>query len=210
MTDRFVVTGCGRSGTTYLANLLTAAGVPCGHEEAYSWAGPGRWRDGRLAESSWLAAAQLDAVDVPVVLLVRHPLAVVRSLISIGYFGSAHQGDPTHRVLRQFAPGIYERWATPANRALAMWWALTEAALGRAELVLRLEQLDTDRLARLLRWAGHDPAPAAAAYARVGRANQSRPRQVDQLRWETHDPVLATRARGLAHALGYDPTLVLT
>lgn len=32
---RFVATGCGHSGTRYLADLITAVGAPCGHEAVF-------------------------------------------------------------------------------------------------------------------------------------------------------------------------------
>jgi hypothetical protein len=45
---RFVVTGCGRSGTGYLATLLQRLGCPCGHEALFNPARLG-WADSSLA-----------------------------------------------------------------------------------------------------------------------------------------------------------------
>lgn len=44
---RFIVTGCGRSGTGYTASLLTRLGVACGHEQVFHpWTlNPGYWPD---------------------------------------------------------------------------------------------------------------------------------------------------------------------
>jgi hypothetical protein len=36
MATRFVITGCGRSGTGYMATLLERLGCPCGHEALFS------------------------------------------------------------------------------------------------------------------------------------------------------------------------------
>jgi hypothetical protein len=210
--DRFVATGSGRCGTKLLSELLTAAGVRCGHERVFGPCGVQPWGD-LQADSSWMAATMLDAVDVPVVLLVRHPLAVVRSWVEIGFFSQHDAANPTHEPLRQFAPGVYDDHASPADRALEMWCRLNAAVLPRAEMVLRLEHLDADQLARLLRWAGADPAPAGAAYWRIGRVNRhegmrQRVGISHQPTWSVHQEDLADEARRLARLLGYDPEVI--
>ena len=83
-----VVTGCARSGTTYLAALLGGLGLDLGHEDLF---GP-RTRSfdgwhGRQGDSSWLAAPFLGEVgDAVVVHQVRHPVKVVRSLLGMRFF----------------------------------------------------------------------------------------------------------------------------
>lgn len=214
MTDRFVVTGCGRSGTHYLSRLLTTAGLPCGHERVFN-AGQdaGRWPSGLRADSSWMAATMLDRVDVPVVLLVRHPLAVVRSWVEIGFFGWDAE-NPTHGPLRSWAPAVYQH-PTPQDRVLEMWVHTTGATLRRAEAMLRLEQIDAAALARLLSWAGSpDPARADRAFEVTPQSNQhDRSRQLTGVEhepvWSAHaDGELVDRARYLAALLGYDPEVV--
>jgi hypothetical protein len=84
----FVVTGCARSGTTYMAALLSGLGLRIGHEVVF---GPRTrsfdgWR-GLNGDSSWLAAPFLaDLDDALVFHQVRHPLKVVRSLVGIRFF----------------------------------------------------------------------------------------------------------------------------
>lgn len=85
---RFVVTGTGRCGTRYLAYVLSASGVTCGHEEVFTPDGPGMWA-GRRGDSSWLAAPHLEGFDGYVLHLVRNPLHVVRSLVGMGFFDEA-------------------------------------------------------------------------------------------------------------------------
>lgn len=49
------IVGTGRSGSGYIAKVLTEAGFPCGHEE---WYNPfGIHREGLFADSSWCALA---------------------------------------------------------------------------------------------------------------------------------------------------------
>jgi hypothetical protein len=37
MNLKFIVTGCGRSGTVYMARFLTQLGIPCGHESIFDY-----------------------------------------------------------------------------------------------------------------------------------------------------------------------------
>lgn len=193
-----------------MAQLLTAAGVNCAHEGAYNASALGKWGPQQRADSSWMAATALP-LDVPVVLLVRHPLAVVRSWVEIGFF-TVDSSNPTHGPLRRAAPWVYEH-ERPADMALAMWLALTAMTLAQAEMVIRLERLDTGGLARLLRWAGADPSTARATFRHVIPVNQhqvmkGRVGVTHRPSWDGHDPDLARDARWLAEMLGYDPEVI--
>lgn len=87
MTRRFLVTGCGRSGTGFIAGFLTASGVPCGHEEIFTPTGMRDWND-KPGESSWFAAAMLYRLprNFPVIHVVRHPRDVAASWYRLGLF----------------------------------------------------------------------------------------------------------------------------
>src|SRR5689334_5762287 len=93
--QRVLITGCARSGTGYLAALLTELGLECGHERVFAprtvRGSTPTWPDGVRAESSWLAAPYLAHLPkgTAVVHLVRHPLAVMRSNLRIGFFSAA-------------------------------------------------------------------------------------------------------------------------
>lgn len=87
MPRRFLITGCGRSGTLYTSQLLTAAGVACGHESACRVSGFKGMGD-LVGEASWYAAAYLEDLpdDVVVIHQVRQPLAVASSWYRIRLF----------------------------------------------------------------------------------------------------------------------------
>ena len=58
---RFLVTGCGRSGTGYISTTLTSLGCPCGHEvifrpESLHAVTELHWPPVLPGESSWLGA----------------------------------------------------------------------------------------------------------------------------------------------------------
>jgi len=84
----FVVTGCARSGTTYMAALLSGLGLRLGHEVVFGPRTRGftDWGD-RHGDSSWLAAPFLDQIEDALVFhQLRHPLKVVRSLVGVRFF----------------------------------------------------------------------------------------------------------------------------
>jgi hypothetical protein len=208
MRDRFVITGSGRCGTTWISRALTRVGVPCGHEEVFHYGPvPERWPDDLRAEASWVAACRLDEVAQPIALLVRHPLAVVKSMVEVGFF-TWDLTNPYHDPLREAFPEVYD-WQDPADRALETWLALNTAALGRAEMVLRLELVrrSPERFARFLAWAGGNPRHAEEALAEppCNRHETSRERTgvTYTPSWRDHDLDLASRAQGLARILGY-------
>lgn len=76
--SRVLITGIGRSGTGYMARVLSECGLPCGHERVFNLhtKDPDDWGS-RQAESSWLAVPWLGRLlteDVLVYQLVRDPL----------------------------------------------------------------------------------------------------------------------------------------
>ena len=118
----FVVTGCARSGTAYIARLLTALGIECGHEAVFTpytrhFDGFGAVR----GDSSWLAVPFLDELPAGTVVLhqVRHPDAVVRSLIGIRFFSedrTAFVRDWRSRVQVARSRGLRESLTRLTNR----------------------------------------------------------------------------------------------
>jgi len=91
---RFLITGCGRSGTTFTAKLLNAMSVRTSHEEFFTAytppsAVPGfdEWLQstGTIGEVSGLAVPHLSrlADDIVVIHQVRNPVAVIGSLMGL-------------------------------------------------------------------------------------------------------------------------------
>ena len=98
-SKRFIISGCGRSGTTYMSQLLTDLGCSCTHEKIfpkvkkfgilfYSKNISGRFSFGRIpwkmppyGESAWEAVPFLKYLPKGTVIfhLVRHPIRYIRS-----------------------------------------------------------------------------------------------------------------------------------
>lgn len=134
----FVITGCGRSGTMWAAEALTAAGLPCAHEHTCSswtddYGDDQVWRDvpASLGESSWQAAPFVDEMQragVPVVHLVRHPIEVASSLVSnrmllpVQVSEEVWELKPWHKFLSAHI-GDWVWRLHPHDRALQFWTA---------------------------------------------------------------------------------------
>lgn len=114
---RLLITGTGRCGTMYMARLLTASGVPCGHEDVYTVAGI-MARPDLEADSSWAAAPWLTGFSGTVIHLVRHPMEVVRSHVGARLFGPKRVRPPFY--------GYAKRWCKRTGDEVrdSMRWVL--------------------------------------------------------------------------------------
>lgn len=128
---RFVIAQTGRSGSSYTARILTAAGIHTGHED---WFRPYRRRIGGLdGDSSWCAAPHLRAFRGIVLHQVRDPLKVIRSL---------SQAPPTPRYQRLRSQVAGPPSGNPLVDALRYWVVFNRIAEQHAVLRWRLEDLD--------------------------------------------------------------------
>lgn len=131
-TDRpkVCILGTGRSGSGYIAAVLSEAGVACGHE---AWWNPlGDRAEGLAADSSWCALPEvLDDPMVTCFLQVRHPLKVVASLVASpdwgpylgprAALGFASQGDPVRAAM-----ALYVGWNRVCLSRSLSWWRVED------------------------------------------------------------------------------------
>jgi LPS sulfotransferase NodH len=196
----FVIAGTGRSGSGYIANVLQQAGIRCGHEQYYLPPG-GRPISGLDGDSSWLAVPHLDRLTGPVLLQLRHPLDVIRSLVGIRMFT-----DPVHGAYQQFAFAHLPELTGLDDTIDAMRWYVewNERAEAHARLVYRVEDVDAALLQEIAGAAGHriGRAAAARAIAAVPSNFNTRPRAA--LEWdELPVGALRDRVQAFAHRHGY-------
>lgn len=213
---RFVVTGCARSGTGYVAMLLRAAGIDCGHEGAF---GPNQvlrdedptWFD-LEGDSSWLAGPRLPLEDTIVGHQVRHPLAVIRSLVGMRLFADpiVHpEHAPYLEVVRRVAPAIFDE-STEADAA-ALYWALWNLHCSQhAALTWRVEALtDPVTAAEVTEALGHARTPEGMARVisivptNYNSSTFAFMRRDDSLAWDDVRPALRRRVQDLAERFGY-------
>lgn len=123
---RYVVTGCARGGTAYVAELLTAAGLNCGHEAIWgAWAPdfgercltPPTPLEG---DCSFIAAPFIGRYS-PAVHLVRPPLDVIRSICGNAWL--ANPLMPYVRFVDHHTGGAVLAQPPGPRRAAAYWVA---------------------------------------------------------------------------------------
>lgn len=231
---RFVITGTGRNGTGYAAQLFTAAGLRCGHEEVFT-VKPGRGERaaarsgivarakeplGRLREdgrrrrapfdgdASWMAAPRLKSFAGTSLLQLRHPIPVVRS-----FMGSRFFSEPApHNVQHRFAAAYLSPTGDDVVDAMRWWVLWNEMAGEHADEIYALESLDATLFARLLSRIGVSDASARAteAFAAVPHDVNSSARRGDRpgsLNWDDlPEGVDKARLEEAATRWGYVPS----
>ncbi len=124
-----MATGTGRCGTSSVAHMLGAAGVPASHE-AYWHPTP---RPAGVVDVSALAAPSAAAWSGPVLHIVRHPLAVIGSFAGFGFWSNPgarwRVGVEGRFVAEHFRFDDDDPWGTAA-RFYVEWNRMVEAAPG--------------------------------------------------------------------------------
>lgn len=145
----FLVTGVGHSGTGWAARVFSDLGHPCGHER---WHTTGVYAGMGGPDASWMAVPRLPILPagVRVVHLVRDPLAVVRSMLRIGFLGDGKDG-PYVRFVYEHQPDVA---AIPDHLGrliahVARWDRLATSA----GALLRVEDATADRTAETIEYA---------------------------------------------------------
>lgn len=207
--SRLLVVGTGRCGTRYASHVLQASGVRCGHEQVFTFRVALGIRQPRwatfTADSSWLAVPSLP-VKARTILLVRHPLDVVHSMLQLGWFADDKRKDVA-RVIYRHRPVIQAETTRP-DKALAMWVHWNTCALPYAFDVVRFEDMVRDPAA-LLAPAGVTGRPTAAALAEIladpARVNTKDDKKTLTPRpaWDDFRPELARAALRTASMFGY-------
>lgn len=136
-----IVTGTGRCGTGYMAQVLTRAGLECTHEEVFTPDGPVEhphvW-----AEASWLAVPYLSHHPrTPVVLVHRHPLAVISSFVGQHFFD---RPNPHLDFLLRKNPAI--RDLSPVDAAIEHYLFWNKHALNYADVVTDIEDIAWEKI----------------------------------------------------------------
>jgi len=207
----FVVTGSGRSGTTYISTLLRKVGINCGHEE---WFTPfvHQRKTGLDGDASWMAVPVLQFYQGKVLVQGRHPLSVVRSLAGYDH-GAFMRGDVPQAVFWQMKcqalPLLGLRRDAVYNSAV--WWiAIYEKALAHADMVWTVEGMNGLRLASITNAVGRpvNMADCESAVETTPTNIHAHHQGVADIAWGDLPKSLKPRMWAVMEQLGYTSELV--
>jgi len=178
----FVITGCGRSGTTYIAKILNQIGCRCKHEDYFPrLVKIGRffisnrhdffikfnkvgWRIPPYGEIAWQAAAYLEYLPTATIIFhqVRHPVNFIKSRQKKGLVG--------YKLRNRFCPipvkssNVWEFGSLPIHEQvqyLAEFWIRWNCMVeqktrqgGYTYIRYCLENIDTAQIHEILRSIG--------------------------------------------------------
>jgi len=131
----YIITGCPKSGTKYMAELLTVGGIPCSHEYKYRLVGVPTPRKGK-AESSWVAAPYVADTKAKVIHIVRNPLEVISTLRKVKFFERESHAH-TSFVLNEL-PQL--RKLKPIDRYERFWIDWNALIKPHADFTVRVEE----------------------------------------------------------------------
>lgn len=205
MTDKTLITGTGRSGTGWCAKVLNGAGVKCGHQSVFkhehtltgvmpSW-------DGWDADSSYEAVPLLPKLypNVYVILVIRHPLAVMRSWLEHGAFTDdmPSRFGQFWQVLQKHHPGVMAE-KQPVDRVGRYWLEWNASAARHAKAIAPIEELTPRLLCHLI-----GVITTQTALSPVDAAVADKTRQVGELGWRDVKQPLRGHLRAYAEQWGY-------
>lgn len=194
---RFVISGSGRAGTGYIAAVLGAAGIVCGHE---AWFNPqGEQTSGLVGDASWCAVPDLGGYQGIVWHQTRHPLRVIASLAARPLWGP-------YADLAAELVGVDPAGALEA--ATALWVATNEACERHATRRWQVEEVDDDLILELAARLGVlvDPVAAKAAVNDTPLDVNAHNDAGVEVGWaDLPDTPVAARAVQLAVRYGYLP-----
>lgn len=198
---RLLVTGCARSGTTWMAEALKLAGIDSRHESAFTPNYDHCTESARAldwtAEVAYYAAPWTPLPDTYIVHLVRDPLKVIASVANFKLTKeraarAAREGSGGPKHIERWLRG-YGKLSDPLERGIVFYDGWND--LITANEVLRFEDVDPDTIQRLARIAyRHASKPEPP-----GRLNAS-PQSPNPVTWDDilrypHGESVAEKAR---------------
>ena len=130
-----ILTGVPRSGLGFIAAVMSQSGIPSTHNKVFDGEG---WEWQRI-EASWKAAQYLP-LDARIVHVVRHPLAVIQSILAHGIIDECDIPISLPANETEAAMHLYLEW----NRMIEPW----------AEQFIRIEELAPEDLVMISQAAG--------------------------------------------------------
>lgn len=134
-TRKFVITGCGRSGTLYMTKVLKILGFTVGHEGILK-NGTSSWYITERSHSEYIKSV-FQGHDVTFIHIVRHPIAVISSMWLCEHL--------RNRLALDFVRIYYPEWHIAHDlESIACWWIFWNMEVSKnlpIHITLPIEQL---------------------------------------------------------------------
>jgi hypothetical protein len=190
---KIVITGCGRSGTTYTSRLFKTFGFSVGHE-----------REEEHGISSWYLASEkskrkptlkdVQSRNIPIVHQVRDPIKVISSMSTVS--------DRSWKLIRECIP--IKSNDSLRLKCMKYWYHWNLLAEDKSEFTFQIEKIK-DHLPKLFSIAGFDESHLEISKMSKVPTNINK-RNHSSLTWEnleTEDEQLTEDIRKLATRYGY-------
>jgi hypothetical protein len=106
MNNKYLITGCGRSGTNFMYNLLKNNDIKCGHEEQFSIFNY-KNKNINYSESSWLMTPFIKEInndDFNIIRIYRNPILVIKSFLDTGFFHKKNKNNYYYLFMKGYIP----------------------------------------------------------------------------------------------------------
>jgi hypothetical protein len=97
---KYIIAGLPRSGTGFMSQLLTSAGVPIGHEMFFGMPGHGFYPKNAVGDSSWMSVPFLQNFAATIIHLVRDPMENISSLMHRNTFSEEKSIFTAYKMYR--------------------------------------------------------------------------------------------------------------
>jgi len=143
---KIVATGCARSGTFLLSDILSQGGIIMGHETLFGEPGYGTFRENMVGDVATLAMPFLNREKgrgAKILQIVRHPLKQMSSMIHGDSFADyAFNGNPFARYVAFHLPDIMKH--SELDRYIFYWLVWNQQIASYVDLIYRLEDIIQD------------------------------------------------------------------
>lgn len=231
---KFVITGCGRSGTTYIFNLLSNIGCECRQEEYYASLikkGPlfyslkhkyklkllnAVWDTNYQGEAAWQAVPYLGYLPKSVIVFhqIRHPMMYIRSrqkkgLVSGPFRQKYCQIDISTVNEREFFILPLEDQVNYLTEFWIKWNLMVEERVKihkNTYFRYKIEDVDKDLILKLMDMVGFkvDTVKLEQEFSTLPKNIHSRGSSNQSINWQMVKPSLLEQVKQLSGKYGYN------
>ena len=197
---KYLIAGTPRSGTGYVAKLMTSAGVPIGHEMFFGMPGHGYYPVGAQGDSSWMSVPFLQNFDAKIIHIVRNPLDNLASLIARDTFDDDNMMNGIYSIFKMISLPDLRKYDED-NKYLA-FYIMWNMQIDKVEhFKIKLEDISKDPKPFLDKLGiKYDKSKL---YTKKYNTSDTAPPKLTIDYFKNHDPSLVTRLISLAKLYGY-------